>query len=97
MFYDNKRADFKTLPIEEQIEYSLRDSQLVMELSKYNDFEVLDAMLAVAEITELDFEKVCRTNLSTWWHIWCASNEKRNHMSISLSGITIQNYAKNKN
>jgi DNA polymerase elongation subunit (family B) len=60
-------AGFKALPIEEQIEYSLRDSQLVMELSKYNDFEVLDAMLAVAEITELDFEKVCRTNLSTWW------------------------------
>lgn len=59
--------DFKTLPIEEQEKYSLQDSQLVMDLSKYNNFEVLDAMLAVAEITELDFQKVCRTNLSTWW------------------------------
>ena len=38
-----------------------------MNISKYNSFEVLDAMLAIAEITEIDFEKVCRTNLSTWW------------------------------
>ena len=59
--------DFKSLPIEEQEEYSLQDSQLAMDLSKYNNCEVLDSMLAVAEITELDFERVCRTNLSTWW------------------------------
>jgi DNA polymerase I len=38
-----------------------------MELSKYNNFEVLDAMLAISEITGLDFERVCRTNLTTWW------------------------------
>jgi DNA polymerase, archaea type len=30
-----------------------------MELSKYNNYEVLDA--------GLDFEHVCRTNLTTWW------------------------------
>jgi DNA polymerase, archaea type len=38
-----------------------------MELSKYNNYEVLDAMLAISEITGLDFERVCRTNLTTWW------------------------------
>jgi hypothetical protein len=38
-----------------------------MELSKHNNFEVLDAMLAISEITGLDFERVCRTNLTTWW------------------------------
>lgn len=38
-----------------------------MGLSKYNTFEVLDAMRAISEITELDFERVCRTNVSTWW------------------------------
>jgi DNA polymerase elongation subunit (family B) len=59
--------NFKALSIEEQKEYSLRDSELVMELSKHNNFEVLDAMLAISEITELDFELVCRTNLSKWW------------------------------
>ena len=59
--------DFKSLPIEEQVQYSLLIRKLVMDLSKYRDFEVLDAMLAIAEITELDFDRVCRTNLSTWW------------------------------
>jgi DNA polymerase elongation subunit (family B) len=59
--------DFASVSIEEQEKYSLVDSQLVMELSKHNNFEVLDALLAISEITELDFEKVARTNLSTWW------------------------------
>jgi DNA polymerase elongation subunit (family B) len=38
-----------------------------MELSKHNNFEVLDAMLAISEITGLEFEHVCKTNLATWW------------------------------
>jgi DNA polymerase I len=71
--YKDYSGEFKALSPEEQVQYSLRDSQLVMELSKYNDSEVLDAMLAVAEITELDFENICRTNLSTWW---CAIFDK---------------------
>jgi hypothetical protein len=40
-----------------------------MELSKYNSFEVLDALYAISEITGLEFERVCRTNLTTWWGI----------------------------
>jgi DNA polymerase elongation subunit (family B) len=59
--------DIHTLPIEEQKKYVLRDAELVMHLSKHNNFEVLDAMKAISEITGLDFEKVCRTGLSTWW------------------------------
>jgi DNA polymerase elongation subunit (family B) len=66
-YKDFSGKDFKSLPIEEQIKYSLRDSELVMALSKHNDFEVLDAMLAISEITGLDFELVCKTNLSKWW------------------------------
>ncbi|HEY7079595.1 MAG TPA: DNA polymerase domain-containing protein [Nitrososphaeraceae archaeon] len=66
-YKDLSGKDFKNLPIEDQIKYSLRDSELVMELSKHNDFEVLDIMLAISEITELDFELICRTNLSKWW------------------------------
>jgi DNA polymerase, archaea type len=66
-YKDLSGKDFKRLPIEEQLEYSLRDSQLVMELSSHNDFEVLDAMLAISETTGLDFELVCKTNLSKWW------------------------------
>ncbi|MGH9952508.1 MAG: DNA polymerase domain-containing protein, partial [Nitrososphaeraceae archaeon] len=59
--------DFLKLSIKDRKEYSLRDSELVMELSKHNNFEVLDSMVAISEITELDFEYVCRTNLTTWW------------------------------
>jgi hypothetical protein len=66
-YKDLSGKEFLSLPIEQQIEYSLRDSELVMELSKHNNFEVLDAMLAISEIAELDFELVCRTSLSRWW------------------------------
>ncbi len=38
-----------------------------MELSKHENYEVLDALYAISQIAELDFERVCRTNLSTWW------------------------------
>ena len=38
-----------------------------MQLSKHNNSEVLDAMKAISEITGLDFERVCRTGISTWW------------------------------
>ncbi|MGC2575873.1 MAG: DNA polymerase domain-containing protein, partial [Candidatus Nitrosopolaris sp.] len=56
--------DVQSLPIEEQKKYVLRDAELVMQLSRHN---VLAAMKSISEITELDFEKVCRTGLSTWW------------------------------
>lgn len=59
--------DFLKISIKDRKKYSLRDSELTMELSKHNNFEVLDAMLALSEITGLDFERVCRTNLTTWW------------------------------
>jgi hypothetical protein len=55
------------LPMEEQKKYVLRDAELVMRLSQHNNFEVLDAMESISEITGLDFDKVCRTGLSTWW------------------------------
>jgi DNA polymerase I len=59
--------DIHKLTVEEQKAYVLRDSELVMQLSKHNNSEVLDAMKAVAEVTGLDFERVCRTGISTWW------------------------------
>jgi hypothetical protein len=59
--------DIHTLPIEEQKKYVLRDAELVMHLLQHNNFEVLDAIKAISEITGLEFEKVCRTGLSTWW------------------------------
>jgi DNA polymerase elongation subunit (family B) len=61
--------DFLTLSPDEQRRYSLEDSKLVMELSKHNNFEVLDAMYGISEIIGHEFERVCRTNLTTWWGI----------------------------
>jgi DNA polymerase, archaea type len=66
-YKDYSGADYKSLPIEEKIQYCIRDSDLVMQLSKHNNFEVLDALFAIADITLLDFEEVCKTNLSKWW------------------------------
>src|SRR5215831_19373918 len=59
--------DLQSLHVEEQKNYVLRDTKLVMRLSKHNNGEVLDAMKSISEITELDFEKVCKTGISTWW------------------------------
>jgi DNA polymerase elongation subunit (family B) len=59
--------DIQSLPIEEQKKYVLRDMELVMQLSKHNNGEVLDAMKSISEITGLDFERVCRTGISIWW------------------------------
>jgi DNA polymerase, archaea type len=60
-------GEIHELPVEEQKAYVLRDAELVMQLSKHNNSEVLDAMKAVAEITGLGFERVCRSGISTWW------------------------------
>ncbi len=59
--------DIQSLPVEEQKKYVLRDAELVMQLSKHNNGEVLDAMKSISKITGLDFERVCRTGISTWW------------------------------
>ena len=59
--------DIHKFSIEEQKKYVLRDAELVMQLSKHNDGEVLDAMKAISELTGLDFERVCRTGISAWW------------------------------
>jgi hypothetical protein len=59
--------DIQTFPVEEQKKYVLRDAELAMQLSKHNNGEVFDAMKFISELTGLDFEKVCRTGISTWW------------------------------
>ena len=42
--------DIFNLPVDEQKKYVLRDAQLVMQLSKHNNSEVLDAMKAISEV-----------------------------------------------
>jgi DNA polymerase elongation subunit (family B) len=66
-YKDLTGKDIQNLPVEEQKKYVLRDAELVMQLSKYKNSEVLDAMTSISELTGLDFERVCRTGISTWW------------------------------
>jgi DNA polymerase I len=53
---------------EKQLEYVTQDAALVMKLSMYNDFEILDLMNAFSVITKLPFDRVCHTGISTWWN-----------------------------
>jgi DNA polymerase, archaea type len=59
--------DIQTISIEDQKRYVLRDAELVMQLSRHNNGEVLNAMKTISELTGLDFEKVCKTGISAWW------------------------------
>jgi predicted esterase YcpF (UPF0227 family) len=45
--------DVETLPVEEQKNYVLKDAELVMQLSKHNNSEVLDVIKSISEITGL--------------------------------------------
>ena len=53
---------------EKQLEYVIQDAALVMKLSIHNDFAILDLMNAISAITQLPFDRVCHTGISTWWN-----------------------------
>jgi DNA polymerase, archaea type len=60
-------ANAYTRSIEEQKHYVLQDAQLVMDLSKINNGQILSLMQAIAELTKLSLEQVCHNSISTWW------------------------------
>jgi DNA polymerase I len=60
-------ANVHTLSIEQQKQYVLQDAQLVMDLSKANNGQIMSLMQAISELTGLTLEQVCHSNLSTWW------------------------------
>ena len=53
---------------QKQIEYVAQDSKLVMKLSKHNNYEILNLMNAISIITNVPFDRVCHTGISTWWN-----------------------------
>jgi len=57
----------QSLPTDKQIEYVAQDANLVMKLSKHNNYEILDLMNAISIITKVPFDRVCHTGISTWW------------------------------
>jgi DNA polymerase elongation subunit (family B) len=60
-------ANAQTLTVDQQKQYVLQDAQLVMDLSKVNNGQVVSLMQAISELTGLTLDQVCHSNLSTWW------------------------------
>ncbi len=54
-------------PIEEQKSYVKRDAELVMFLAQYNNCLVLRLMKVFSQYAEMDYHKVCHTNVSKWY------------------------------
>jgi DNA polymerase I len=54
-------------PIEEQKRYVKRDAELVMLLAQYNNCLVLSLMKVFSGYSEIDYYKVCHTNVSSWY------------------------------
>jgi DNA polymerase, archaea type len=57
----------QTLEKEKQLQYVAQDAILAMKLSKHNNYEIFDLMNAISLITDVPFDRVCHTGISTWW------------------------------
>ena len=66
-FENLKGSDILNVPKEKLMQYVTQDANLVMKLSKHNNYEILDLMNAISMITDLPFDRVCHTSISTWW------------------------------
>ncbi|MGC2573368.1 MAG: DNA polymerase domain-containing protein, partial [Candidatus Nitrosopolaris sp.] len=60
-------SDVLSLPIEEQIRYVRRDSELTMLLAQYNNCLALRIMKVFASYAEMDYYQVCHTPISIWY------------------------------
>ena len=67
------------MPIEDQRNYVLRDSELTLKLAQFEEFNALSIFQHIANIVGLPLDKVCHTNASTWWE---AGIEKENGAAI---------------
>jgi len=67
-YKDYSGADFDNLgSIEDKRSYVIEDSQLLIDLLQYNDYEVLRLMDSIASLTRLSFDVVCRTGIARLW------------------------------
>ncbi|MGD9673665.1 MAG: DNA polymerase domain-containing protein [Candidatus Nitrosocosmicus sp.] len=68
--YDNINAGIVKIldkPIEEQKKYVKRDAELAMLLAQYNNCLVLRLMKEFSKYGEMDYFKVCNTDVSKWY------------------------------
>ena|SRR5215207_7314244 len=67
---DEKNILAKEVESWKGFEYAMRKPNATLfnkMLTECLENEVLDAMKVISELTGIDFEKVCRTGISTWW------------------------------
>ena len=60
-------SDISSLPIEEQMHYVRRDSELAMLLAQYNNCLALRIMKIFAAYAKMDYYLVCHTEISRWY------------------------------
>jgi DNA polymerase, archaea type len=68
--YDKLNAetsDISSLPIEEQMRYVRRDTELAMLLAQYNNCLALRIMKIFAAYAKMDYFVVCHTEISKWY------------------------------
>ena len=66
-FEDLDGQKIQQLSKDKQLEYVIKDASLVMDLSRYNNYEIFDLMSAISIITKIPFDKVCNNSLTSWW------------------------------
>jgi DNA polymerase elongation subunit (family B) len=66
-FENLKGSDILKVSKEKLMQYVTQDANLIMKLSKHNNYEILDLMNAISLITDIPFDRVCHTGISTWW------------------------------
>ena len=63
-----------------------------MKLSKHNNYELLDLMNAISIITNVPFDKVCHTGISTWWTNIITYKIKKGECKLPATKIAKYNY-----
>jgi DNA polymerase elongation subunit (family B) len=66
-FEDLDGKSIQQLPKDKQLEYVINDASLVMDLSRVDNYAILDLMNAISIITKVRFDRVCNNGLTSLW------------------------------
>lgn len=92
-FQDLDGLQIQKLSEERQEAYVAQDSNLVMKLSKHNNYEILDLMNAISIITNVPFDKVCHSGISTWWTNIITNKTNNGECRLPTAKVIKQKYA----
>jgi hypothetical protein len=83
-FENLKGARILNISKEQLIQYVTQDANLVMKLSKHNNYEILDLMNVISLITDIPFDRVCHTGISTCGQKYYMKNYKNPILFINI-------------